>query len=148
MPGFIMVPVPEDRVMEVYALLGRDSKTTEPEPPAAVSVTAETGSVLFDPDLVTRAYRESPPGMKAFLDYLADRSGEKVSSRVVGKDLGYTWNQVAGMLGAFGRRWRNRYGQTQKKWLFEDGWNFAESHQDYRMPENTARVIQEARNGS
>lgn len=145
MPEFILVPVPSDRVIEVYTLLGRGPKDAEPEPPAAAQSEAEVDAM--DHFLVARAYRESPDSMKAFLDYLVDRPGQKVSSRTVGDAIRKTWNQVAGMLGAFGRRWRNRYKQTGG-WFFDAKWNFEENHMDYRMPEEAAAIIREARSGS
>jgi hypothetical protein len=137
-----MVPVPEDRVHEVYRLLA-NQPTSEAASGSSVVRTAEPPAAP-DEALIVRAYRESPDAMRRFIEYLAEHPGIEVSSRQVAKDLGMTWNQLAGTLGAFGRRWKNRY-RAERKGFFEDRWNFEESHQQYRMPTDVAAVIKGAR---
>jgi hypothetical protein len=143
----VMVPVPEDRVLEVYALLARPKGAAE-SIPAVVSAGPVVEAPSIDDELIARAYRESPPAMKGFLEYLADRPGVWISSREIGDSLGLDWNKVAGVLGAFGRRWHNRYQQPQKRWFFDERWNHDKNHQEYRMPERAAEVIKAERNGS
>jgi hypothetical protein len=58
--------------------------------------------------------RRKQPAMKRFLDYLVDRPGDWTSSHVIGQALGLDWNKAAGVLGAFGRRWHNRYRQPKR----------------------------------
>lgn len=137
-----MVPVPEDRLQEVYSVLGRPKANgASPAPDAG-----DAGPTI-DVGLIARAYRESPPRMVAFLDYLADRPDEKISSNELAKHMGVTWNGLAGVLGAFGRRWKNRY-QQKGHWFFGAHWNYEEGHQDYTMPAAAADIIKEARSGS
>lgn len=146
--NLVMVPVPEDRVMEVYALLARAKGAVDQQPSAIAAATEAEAAPSTDEALIARAYRESPPAMQRFLDYLVDRPGEWVSSRAAGKEIGLGWNQVAGVLGAFGRRWHNRYQQPKNRFFFDHRWNHEKNHQDYRMPESAAEVIKAERNGS
>jgi len=145
MPEFIMVPVPSERVMEVYAILGRDSNAP-PEPEPAATFPGDPGDVprATDPGIIARAYRESSEKMKAFLDHLADRPDEWISTEDAGNAIGYHWNQVAGMLGAFGRRWDHRY-KDAGRWFFANKWDHIENHQDYRMSPEAAAIIKEER---
>jgi hypothetical protein len=65
-------------------------------------------------ELLRRMYRESPKGMKSILTALAERAGEEVSIAEVAQSFthkpGADWNNVAGTLGAFEKRVKNRYG--------------------------------------
>jgi hypothetical protein len=97
--------------------------------------------------LVSLGYRDSSPKMKAFLDYLADRPNQWISSREIGAAIDYKWPQVAGMLGAFGRRWEHRYRGVAAG-PFQDKWNGVENHQDYLMISFIAAIIRETRGGS
>jgi hypothetical protein len=147
MPEFVMVPVPSDRVMEVYAVLGRDHQSpvqSEPKPDAIGPPSIRERAT--DPAIIKRAYLESSEKMMAFTEYLAERPGEWVSTEQVGNAIGYTWNQVAGMLGAFGRRWEHRYKEAGN-WFFDNKWDHIENHQDYLMPPEAARIIKDLRSG-
>jgi len=130
---FIMVPVPRDRVQEVYRLLA-----TEPVLPTAALTGEEEAEPWTDSD-ITRAYRESPPRMKLFLDYLASMPGQAVTSEETAKAVDYTRHQQAGMLGAFGRRVKNRYGRST--WFFEYGWNDKRGEWTYSMEAGPAKVL-------
>jgi hypothetical protein len=54
---------------------------------------------------------ESPPAMLSILKALADRPGEWLTSHDLAAAIGRKadWKTVAGTLGAFGRRCKNRY---------------------------------------
>ena len=138
-----LVPVPEDRLQEVYAVLGRPKGEGGAAGAPPSSPPGGDGGSSIDEELIVRAYRESPPRMVKFLDYLATHPDEIVSSGTLAQDLGITWNQLAGVLGAFGRRWKNRY-QQKGSWFFESHWNFDENHQDYKMPAAVADIIKGA----
>lgn len=103
------------------------------------------------PELVERAYRESPPAMKRFLDYLTDHSGRHVPNDEVAQETAITRPQLAGVLGAFGRRWANRYQKRNSKWFFDAEWMADSGNGDwkwhYRMPEEAAQIIRRARSG-
>ena len=144
-----MVPVPEDRLQEVYAVLGRPrgEEGAAGSAPSAPPSPGGDGDSSLDSALIARAYRESSPAMAKFLDYLADHPDETISSVTLAEHMELTWNQLAGVLGAFGRRWKNRY-QQQGKWFFGAYWNYAQGNQDYTMPSAVADVIKRARSGS
>ena len=93
---FVLIPVPKSRVMEVYRVLGT-------KPPA---------EPMADTAIVTKAYEESSPAMKAFLDLLATHPGEWLSIEVVRDELEMDVHQLPGVLSTFPRRWRGRYRQT------------------------------------
>ena len=130
----VMVPVPVDRLLDVYRLLGA--------PALAAAHDSATRGVLDESALLRRAYRESPPEtMRAALDYLAERPGRSVSSSELAASIRRTTHQLAGVMGAFGRRWANRYGMAGQSWFFE--WDPVSG---YRMPELAAETIRSCRN--
>jgi hypothetical protein len=133
---FIMVPVPRERVQEVYRLLA-----TEPVIPTVGSTDGSSSSTAepwSDGDII-RAYRESPGTMKLFLDYLASVAGKPVTAEETAKAVGYTRHQQAGMLGAFGRRVKNRYGRST--WFFTYGWNDQREEWTYSMEASVGKVL-------
>ena len=80
--------------------------------------------------------------MKKFFDYLADNPEKDLWMEHAAAAVGYTPHQMAGALGAFGRRWKNRYhGGTDAKWPFLSWWNFDINTMVYKMPTATAEVI-------
>lgn len=146
MDSFINIPVPIDRVDEVYAVLGKPRAATrapvaQPEAPDAKPA-APAAAVAED--VIVRAYRESPPGMKAVFDCLADRPEQEVPMKELAAGIDREPKQVSGVLGAFGRRWKNRYHQTGG-WPFASWWDWDESQMHYRMSADVAAVIREAR---
>jgi hypothetical protein len=86
--------------------------------------------------------------MKRFLDYLTDRVGRQIPNDEIAEAIGVTRPQLAGVLGAFGRRWANRYQQRNAKWFFDADWmadpETGDSKWHYRMPEESAEVIRSA----
>ena len=111
---FVSVLVPKRRVLEVYALLGKERGSV---PPIAGGGdddgSGAPGAPLVwkrpDRAVVVRAYRESSPKMKLLFEFLADNPGRHVPGEELGAGIGYTRAQLAGVFGAFGRRWKNRY---------------------------------------
>lgn len=132
---FIMVPVPRERVQEVYRLLAAD-----PIPAGATSV--ETGAAEARPwsdAEVVRAYKDSAAKMKLFLDYLASVAGKPVTPEETASAVGYTRHQQAGMLGAFGHRVKRRYGRST--WFFEYKWSDERAEWTYSMDVRVAKVL-------
>lgn len=135
---FISIPVPLDRVQEVYEVLGRPRASAQ----ATVASTVDTPDGSIDVALVVRAYRESPPAMKKIFDFLASKPGKVSHMTEVAKAIGYTPNQTGGALGAFGRRWKNRYhGGQDTKWPFEAVWDHGVNMMRYSMDSETAKII-------
>lgn len=127
MTEFIMVPVPHDRVQEVYEVLARPRRLNEGSSKAEASSSHSNGAKNWK-SIVQKCYRESPPAMRYLLEHLARNAGKEVTSEeladAIGEakdEKGYTREQLAGVLGAFGRRWKNRYegGPEHGKWPFD-----------------------------
>lgn len=133
---FIMVPVPRERVQEVYRLLA-----SAPGTPAAEEAEAapdDTARRWSDAE-IARAYRESPQKMKVFLEYLAGRPGQPATVEETAAAVGYTRHQQAGMLGAFGHRAKKRYGK--EAWFIDYGWSGQRGAWAYTMFDDAAQVI-------
>jgi hypothetical protein len=144
----VMVPVPRSRLLDVYALLARSA----PDEPAnarggiaAIFKREQQGAFTVDAviawprDLLERAYRESPSSIKKVLGHLAHHPGERVPITDLAKVVGYKRPQLAGALGAFGRRVKNRYGQ--KTWPFTGQWDAEVYMWFYTMETSEAEVI-------
>lgn len=132
---YISIPIPVERVQEVYELLARRTGTPAPIGPAP-------GPDDFDAQLLARAYRESPDAMRKVFDYLADHAPRDVPMTELAKAVGYHPHQMAGALGAFGRRWKNRYHRgVNTKWPFNAVWDFSANMVIYSMPAEAASVI-------
>lgn len=123
---YVMVPVPKDRVMEVYRLL---SGSPEPDGPEA------------DPEMIVKAYEESPDDTKRFLDLLASREGEWLPIGTIREELQMEENpnQLPGVLSTFPRRWRGSLGQSRTPLPYEREGKASRSR--YRMPTSSAQVI-------
>jgi hypothetical protein len=132
MAEFVNVPVPPDRVQEVYGLLARGAEE------AAVN-----GARGWSRDNLLRAYRESPEAMHKAFDYLAGHAGQEVSTEELAAAIGVTRSQLAGVVGAFGRRKKNRYGEDDLP--FRAVWSAGAGMKVYEMSPAVAAVINEAR---
>jgi hypothetical protein len=134
---FVNMPVPPERVQEVYELLARPLGSAT----ATTAKPAQEEAVLDTP-LLARAYRESPEAMKKVFDHLANEADQDVPMEDLAKAVGYHPHQMAGALGAFGRRWKNRYhGGNDVKWPFSAWWNFDRNTMVYKMSAEAAAVI-------
>lgn len=141
MNEIVMVPVPAHLLPKVYALLAREThfgeSTDQHDTPAAPSWNAE---------LLGRAYRESPGPMKAILGYLSDNPGRNVNADELAEKIERTRPQMAGVLGAFGRRTKNRYGQ--ESWPFHATWDGGTERMNYKMDKNVADIIRQVRDAT
>jgi hypothetical protein len=101
---FISVPVPNDRVTEVYELLAHPTPQSNGHWPL---------------ELVARAMHESPPGPRAAFELLAERGDHGATTQELVQELDYKRGgaALAGMFGAFGRRCLRRYGQTSRLYV-------------------------------
>jgi hypothetical protein len=109
----VTIPVPKRHLARIYAFIG---SLDAPEVHAAVAGANGAGETVDEWSLgmVERQYRESPDSMKRFQQWLADHPGQEFTSTQMGEalDVEYGWNSIAGMLGAYGNRVRNRYGKA------------------------------------
>jgi hypothetical protein len=136
---FISIPVPKDRVQEVYELLAQQ-KAPQSTPPAedAPSVPVEPASDLA---LAARAYRESPPVMKAVFGYLANNADRDVLMTELATAVGSEPKRMAGVFGAFGHRFNKRYGGAT--WPFHAGWDWDKNMMSYRMSSKIAELVRD-----
>src|SRR3954454_9367894 len=133
---FVNVPVPEDRVLEVMEFLTRARRPEGDARPSADQMQpASQGAIVTDPDVVGRAYRESPPAMKQFFELLAKQPDDWVAIDELRAAMGLKTHALPGVLGAFQRRWKGHYKQGGR-WPFDAEWSDATESWTwrYRMP--------------
>jgi hypothetical protein len=136
---FVPVMVPKSRVLEVYEFLARPVRAPGDDQP--VPGEDDRGQIPWPSEMLERAYRESSPAMKRFFDHLADNPGRAVPISELGKAVGYSPHQLAGTLGAAGRRITNRY---KLRWPF--GWELGpDGVYSYTMKEDDAAVLRNYR---
>ena len=131
----VSVPVPTRHLGRVYAFIASlEGVTFDPKEP---SLSTEE----WDESLVRRMYEDSPTTVKRMLHALADQPETELTTtdlaRVMKPDA--TWNSVAGALGAFGRRVRNRYRRST--WPFEMRWDDHEARAYYKMSPTVSGII-------
>jgi len=145
---FVTIPVPADRVEDVYAVLARPKTPVAPTEVKAEDPQggpqAQSGGL--DEALIVRAYRESPDGMRAVFDYLADHPDKDVGMGELAKGTNRDNKKLSGVLGAYGRRKQNRYGKKDA-WPYAAWWDYLHGHAVYRMPAEVAVIITKARGG-
>jgi hypothetical protein len=113
MTDFVSVPVPLDRVQEVYELLARRSVT-----PMAGSVATEDGyEEGWNQTLLDRMFLESSGAMRQILHVIAERSPAWVTTTEIAEASGLTARQVVASFGPFKKRVRGRYGLS--RWPFQ-----------------------------
>jgi hypothetical protein len=135
----VSVLVPRKHVMDVYAYLtqlterGFATSNGSQAPPSAE----------WEPELLRRMYRESPPAMQDILGALAARPGNWLSAVELAAAIRdkpeADANTVAGTLGAFRRRCRNRYGRPD--WPFSNHWDHVRGRFRYSMTPEVAAEI-------
>lgn len=138
MSEFVYVPVPSEHVHAVYRLLAsadRDSTGSTAHAPDAGDP-----AELPDPELVRRMYRESYESHRQLMALLAQTPGEWIYTKDIAQTLNIAKGArgVAGMLGAFGRRSKNRYGH-KKPWISQ--WDGAREEARHMMPAEVAQVV-------
>src|SRR5215213_9722466 len=123
---FVLVPVPRQLVVDVYRFVGERTRlTVEAQPNVGINQPAGLPDDWSASD-IKRLYSDSAKNMRAILDAMAARPGEKVSSNdlieVLSRSRGGTVGSsiLGGTLGAFGRRVKNRY--RKNKWPFDAHW--------------------------
>jgi hypothetical protein len=147
---FVSVPVPIDRVTEVYRLLASPSSPNGIPAPDATTTTppAEDWSWLAEHTyekvewpikVIHRAVTESNAGQRAFLKYLAEHSSQWLTTALIAAGLGLERKDIAGGLSGLTRRAKSRYGVA--KWFFSAQWDGTQY--SYRMDEREAAAVLE-----
>lgn len=135
---YVQIPVPEHLVPDVMALI---VARTEATAAAAPSVVESASADFLTASEVQKAWEASALPMRKVLAYLAARpgknvAGDELATKVLGKtDRGHS---IAGMMGAFGKRMKNRHGG---RWPFEAKWNAIDARWEYCMPASIAAVL-------
>lgn len=131
------VPVPTQWLSEIYKRLAELSSAQE----ADAAERGESEGVL-DRRLVQRMYEESEEQHRRLMLLMAEHPDEWRYSGEIAADLELEHGArgLAGMLGAFGRRAKHRYGE-QKPWRSE--WDSGRAEARHLMPADVARTIRE-----
>lgn len=123
---FVYVPVPIRRVEEVFRLLA--------------SLPRDTAEASDPERVVRRIFLESEENFRALLRFLAGRPGQSIGTAEAADALGLPNGaaSLAGMLGAFARRSKNRYDGF---WPFERLYNPAQDRAELMMESEVAAIV-------
>lgn len=111
MPDMVSVPVPVDRLQEVYELLAR-----RPAGPSVVQRTEDGYPSGWSRTLIDRMFVESSSAMRRILRSVAHKSPGWITTGEIADASGLTARQVVASLGPFEKRVRGRYGMSE--WPF------------------------------
>lgn len=109
MPEFVSVPVPVERVQEVYELLGRPASRS-------AAATEDGHPEDWNQDLIDRMFIESSGAMRRILLAIAQDAPNWLTTEDVARSAGLTSRQTVASLGPFEKRVRGRYGMS--RWPF------------------------------
>ena len=137
---WVSILVPRSRVREFYRLVLELPAVTGDEATPAVPSSVDVDATA---DIVRRAYLESPPPLRRFLDLLASRPDEWVTTEEVMATTGLTPRQWPQQLSALARRGRTRYGRQRGAWPLRGVKSYEAGKQTWRylMPAGYADVI-------
>lgn len=137
MPEFVSVPVPADRVQEVYELLARPPFGRGSGRPVHDNGDGE----VWSRPLIDRMFVESSEAMRRILSAIAEVSPGWVTTSDISVASGLTPRQVVASLGPFEKRVRGRYGMS--RWPFEAREFVDAAVFKYSMsPETAARILE------
>jgi len=109
MPEMVHVPVPVDRLQEVYEVLAR-----RPVGSPANDVSEGGYPKAWSQELIDRMFIESSSAMRRILCALAQRSPGWVTTGEIAEASRLTARQVVASLGPFEKRCRGRYGMSER----------------------------------
>jgi hypothetical protein len=112
MPDVVNVPVPVERLQEVYEVLARRPTGASVGPHVSEDGYPDGWSLA----LMDRMFVESSSAMRRILSAIAQSSPSWVTTGEIADACGLTTRQVIAALGPFGKRIRGRYGMSQ--WPF------------------------------
>lgn len=137
MPEFVSVPVPVERVHEVYELLAR-----RPAKPSLQRPVSEDGYAEgWNQAAIDRMFVESSDAMRRILSAIAGRSPGWITTAEIAEASGLTSRQVVAALGPFEKRVRGRYGMSH--WPFASREFVDVGILKYSMtPETAARITE------
>ncbi|MDZ4179714.1 MAG: hypothetical protein U1E29_10885 [Coriobacteriia bacterium] len=112
MTEFVTIPVPANRVLEVYELLAR-----EPAESSSVPSKGNHHNGGWTDMLIERMFVESSTAVRRILTTIAHGSPGWMGTDEIAKSSRLSVRQVAASLGPLKKRVRGRYGMSQ--WPFE-----------------------------
>jgi hypothetical protein len=136
MPEFVNIPVPVERVQEVYELLARPAASRTALGPQVTDNGYPEG---WSQAMIERMFIESSSAMRRILYSIAERSPSWVTTGEIGAASGLSSRQVIASLGPFEKRVRGRYGMN--RWPFEAREFVDAGIFKYSMSEGTAAGI-------
>jgi hypothetical protein len=147
---WVSIPVPQVLAPAVFEFLAAEMRRPASSTQGA-EVEPEAAGDAWTPEEVTLAIRESPPGMKALLEAMAEEPGTWFDSATLAKAIrergvrfggpdkpDANWQTVAGTLGAFGHRVLSRYG---KKTWFTEARKDPQDRWKHMMPARWAELV-------
>jgi len=149
MTDFVMVPVPPDRVREVYVLLATDPVGQLAADGAGLLSPASSelpSSGAWNYEMIERLIREASNGVRLVFDYLSDRPGQEIHADDLAAGIDRTRNQLNGILGVFGRNVVNKY--QLDTWPFRAMRSGSDQTMVYVMTEEAAEMVKRARKRS
>lgn len=141
---YVSIPVPKRYVTQVYgfiaSLVQQNAVTASPTPRVVEMTPVPAAYYGWTEDLIRRQYKESQDTMRKFQKVLAEHPDHEYSSDELAEAIGLErgWNSIAGALGAYKRRLRNRYGREQ--WPFAISYD-ANGHSYFSMSPEVAEII-------
>lgn len=136
MPEFVNIPVPVERVQDVYELLARPSAVRTATGPQETDNGYPEG---WSQPMIERMFIESLSAMRSILCSIAERSPSWLSTSEIGAATELSPRQVIASLGPFEKRVRGRYGMN--RWPFEAREYVDAGISRYSMTEGTAAGI-------
>ncbi len=123
----VMVPVPLDRLQEVFTLLGSAPGTPKPTAATPVPAQAATPGAAADDEYTSESwgdiplrtlYVQSNEQQRKCLDFLAAHSDEEVTSRQMADALKLDKGakSLSGIFGGMGKRASSRHGESNLPW--------------------------------
>jgi len=148
----VQVMVPREHLAEIYKRLGELSSNGGPVVESEEFEEEDDPGRAWSDRLLRRAWADSDTNLRAVLKYLAKHPGERVPSEDLIALLRKQTNQpnadhyiLAGTVGAFGRRVKNRYGLKDARGRailpFRHPWDRDLGSRAYIMPSRIARTI-------
>jgi len=115
MPDMVHVPVPVDRLQEVYEVLARRAAG-----PSVVHMTDDGYPYGWSRALIDRMFIESSSAMRRILTAVAHKSPGWVTTGEIADASELTARQVVASLGPFEKRCRGRYGMSERPFAARD----------------------------
>ena len=136
----VSILVPKSLVTAIYGFISAQANASpevQQEPAQALPLDSDRAESML------RMVNESPPAMKQILRAIAERSPKEITTRELAATLTNKADAdsltVAGTLGAFGRRFKNRHPGEPKP--FQTRWDYAACTQNYKMSKEVADQI-------